>query len=88
MPNSKGSTVLITGGNQGIGLATAKALACDGYNVVIACRNEERAIKAVKAIKEAAEERKSESTVDYLVVDFSCLKSVQFLNEDIVANDR
>lgn len=48
---ASGESVLITGGNQGIGFATAKQLALEGYNVCIACRNEERATEAVEQIR-------------------------------------
>ena len=43
-------TALITGGNQGIGYATARLLLLDGYRVVLACRNAARAEAACAAL--------------------------------------
>lgn len=48
LPSSR--TVIVTGGNTGIGYETAKAIARMGARVIIACRSEERA-KEVPAIK-------------------------------------
>lgn len=44
-PNMNGKVVVITGGNTGIGYATAKTLAVLGAHVIIACRSEERAVR-------------------------------------------
>ena len=41
LPSSR--TVIVTGGNTGIGYETAKAIAQMGARVIIACRSEERA---------------------------------------------
>ncbi|HNI45203.1 MAG TPA: SDR family NAD(P)-dependent oxidoreductase, partial [Chitinophagales bacterium] len=40
-------TVLITGGNSGIGKATAKQLAQQSWNVIIATRSSDKAQQAI-----------------------------------------
>ena len=51
--NLQNKTAIVTGGTQGIGLATAHALAGEGASVVIAARGRERLDAAVSAIKAA-----------------------------------
>jgi NAD(P)-dependent dehydrogenase (short-subunit alcohol dehydrogenase family) len=46
----RGRTVLITGGSQGIGLATAKAFAAEGCHLHLAARNESRLREAQTVI--------------------------------------
>ena len=55
-----GKTILITGGNSGIGLDAACLLGSLGANVHIACRSKERGEAAVNQIKE-----KSKETLDF-----------------------
>ncbi len=49
--NLTGKTVLITGGSKGIGLATAKAFAAEGADIVIASRDQEKLDGAAKEIE-------------------------------------
>jgi retinol dehydrogenase-12 len=66
-------TVLITGGNSGIGKATATELARKGYHVVFIARNPEKA-EAVK--KEIVASSKNEK-VDYMITDLTSKKQVR-----------
>ena len=65
--------LFIPGGNAGIGRETAVDLARRGAHVVIACRNEEKAKRAVSEIQQ-----KSGSTdVQYRLLDLADLESVK-----------
>jgi len=70
--------ILITGGNSGIGKATAIALAQRGAKVIIACRNETKAKEAVWNIKKAAESE----LVDYVTCDLSDFNSIKSCTEN------
>ena len=48
----KGTRILITGANSGIGFSFAKQASYKGADIVMACRSEERANKAINKIKE------------------------------------
>lgn len=50
VPDLSGKTMLITGGNSGIGFEAAKILASHNANVVIACRNETKGRQALAKI--------------------------------------
>lgn len=88
----QGKTVVITGGNAGIGKQTAIDLAQRGARVIIACRNEHKAKKALQEIR-----RKSGSNdVQYYHLELSDLESIRefakkFLEEqprlDILINN-
>ena len=74
----KGRRVLITGGNSGIGKATAIGLARRNAEVIIACRNETKGQAAVEEIKEASKNDK----VSLLVCDLSSFKSIRKCADD------
>ncbi|XP_068607620.1 dehydrogenase/reductase SDR family member 13-like [Brachionichthys hirsutus] len=68
-----GKTVLITGGNTGIGKATATHLARRGARVILACRNR---VKAEAAIMDIEQETGSSELV-YMQLDLASLTSIR-----------
>ena len=58
MPSQVGKTVIVTGANTGIGYHMVKALASKGANVIMACRNLDKAntarTKILQAVPEAS----------------------------------
>lgn len=68
----KNKVVLITGANAGIGKATAIGLAKLGATVVIGCRDEKKAVEAVRDIRVAS----NNPDVDFLLIDLASQRSV------------
>lgn len=68
-----GKTAIITGGNTGIGKATAFAFAKRGARVILACRSVEKGDKAAKEIR--LQVKNADVAVRYL--DLSSLSSVR-----------
>lgn len=73
LQSQKGKTILITGGNSGIGYYAALALAKVGADVVIAGRNAERIEQAVRDIQA----KDIAGSVKAGIVDLASLKSVE-----------
>ena len=71
--SQKGKTILITGGNSGIGYYAALGLAKVGADVIIAGRNAERIEQAVRDIQAEG----IAGSVEGGIVDLASLKSVQ-----------
>ena len=78
-----GKTVIITGGNTGIGKETALDLAKRKARVILACRNGERGEKAALEIRKAS----NNQNVEYRHLDLASLASVRQFAEQILEED-
>uniref|UniRef100_A0A672HU82 Retinol dehydrogenase 13-like n=1 Tax=Salarias fasciatus TaxID=181472 RepID=A0A672HU82_SALFA len=78
-----GKTVLITGGNTGIGKETAVDLARRGARVILACRDMDRANKAAEDVKK----RSGNDNVIVKMLDLASLQSVREMAKDILASE-
>lgn len=72
MPNLSAKNVVVTGANSGVGFEAARAFANKGAHVVFACRNREKAEKAVAAVLK----QKPEASVEIIILDLADLASV------------
>lgn len=66
-------TCIITGGNSGIGFDTARKLLHQNYDVVLACRNDERGEQAVNKLKDG----QRNASVCYMNLDLASKKSIE-----------
>jgi retinol dehydrogenase-12 len=82
-PLTHDRTFLVTGGNTGIGMATATSLAKEGGRVYIACRDATRGETAVAAIKSAS----GSDAVALLPLDLASLASVRACAEAFLVRD-
>ena len=74
MPDMQGKTVVITGGNSGIGLETAAALTSMGARVLVTARNADKGRTAVETITRRSG---GEGRVQLVVFDLADLASVR-----------
>lgn len=80
MPDLTGKTVVVTGGNSGIGYEAALQLARKGARVVLACRNPTRAAEAIGALRAAA----PAARVEAMDLDLASLASVRRFAESFL----
>ncbi|KAH6938363.1 hypothetical protein HPB50_008869 [Hyalomma asiaticum] len=78
----RGKTVIVTGGNAGIGKETAKELARRNARIILACRNLHRAQKAAADIFAETGE-----TVVVKHLDLCSFKSVRAFADDIIRTE-
>lgn len=68
-----GKVVIVTGGNSGIGYATALELAKRGAKVILGCRDNKKGVRAVERIKK----RSKNTSVRHIHLDLASLASVR-----------
>ncbi|XP_078536210.1 dehydrogenase/reductase SDR family member 13 [Lissotriton helveticus] len=79
----KGKTVLITGGNTGIGKTTAIDLARRGARIILACRSKERSESAVYDIRKES----GNQQVIFMKLDLGSLASVRSFAETFLKSE-
>jgi len=82
IPNLSGKTVLITGGNKGLGFQSALELSKKGAKVIISCRDIEAGLKAKKEIM--AEVPVAE--IEVIPLDLTDLVSIKHFSETVKQN--
>lgn len=66
-------TCIITGGNSGIGFDTARKMLYQNYDVVLACRNEEKGNAAVQKLKRS----NRNASVSYMHLDLATKATIE-----------
>jgi NAD(P)-dependent dehydrogenase (short-subunit alcohol dehydrogenase family) len=84
IPNLAGKTIVVTGGNSGIGYEAALQFARHGALVVLACRHLDKAREAIDRIKAAH----TEAAVEAMQLDLASLASVRTFAEAYRARHR
>ena len=79
IPDLSGRTAVVTGANAGIGLETARVLARHGAEVILACRNLDRAKRAADLIRA----ENGGASVATVRLDLASLASVRHAAEEI-----
>ena len=78
----KGKSVLVTGANSGVGFKTAEISAYLGADVILACRNKERANEArLRLICDYPE-----ASISVMQLDLASLSSIEAFTEELVSN--
>lgn len=78
-----GKVVIVTGGNSGIGYATALELAKRGAKVILGCRDSKRGMRAVERIKK----RSKNTSVRHIHLDLASLTSVRKFVEEFKTSE-
>jgi NAD(P)-dependent dehydrogenase (short-subunit alcohol dehydrogenase family) len=84
LPDQTSRTVVVTGGNAGLGYFTAEQLAATGAHVVLAARNSEKADAAARSLRAFV----PGASVDTIPLDLSSLASVREAGARLADYDR
>jgi NAD(P)-dependent dehydrogenase (short-subunit alcohol dehydrogenase family) len=79
IPDQTARTILVTGANSGLGLRSSEALAAKGAHVVMACRNAEKAARALDDVKAVA----TVAQPEVIALDLADLASVRDVAAEI-----
>ncbi|GLB38420.1 putative short chain dehydrogenase [Lyophyllum shimeji] len=82
IPDQSGRTIIITGGNAGVGKECAKALLQHNANVYLACRNRSRAEAAIMELRDLTGRE-----AKFLPLDLADLNSVRDAVEEFTRNE-
>jgi len=83
VPDQTGKSVIVTGGNGGIGRETARVLLSKGARVYIATRSEEKSQKVIEELKKET----GKDTIFFLKLDLSDLVSVKAAAEEYIGKE-
>lgn len=75
IPDQEGKTIIITGGNVGLGYEIAKQLLNKNATVIIACRNQNKGEEALKRIEKSLNKKISADVIPLDLTDISIIKS-------------
>lgn len=78
IPSQQGKTILITGGNSGIGLEAAKVLCRKGAHVIITVRNLDKGKEAIKAVKK----ENPNAQLELMILNLADFHSIQKFSDD------
>ncbi|HWD11596.1 MAG TPA: oxidoreductase [Solirubrobacteraceae bacterium] len=81
IPDQSGRIAIVTGANSGLGLVSARELARHGATVVLACRNQEKGLRAQRQIEADA----PQSLLELAELDLGSLASVRAFAERFLA---
>ncbi len=82
VPSQAGRVAIVTGANTGLGFETTKGLAAKGADVVMACRNAEKAQEAAAQIKADVPDAK----LHLMDLDLASLSSVRAFADKVLAD--
>jgi len=83
-PPTPPKVVIVTGASSGLGFEASRLLSDAGHDVILACRNEEKANRAIEKIKKAG----TKGTLNYINLDLTSLESVRKFVDDFHATGK
>ena len=84
VPDQSGRTILVTGANTGLGFEASKVLAERGARVLLGCRSDEKAQRAMAEI----EAEVPDADLEFVPLDQADLASVRRAAEQVQDEDR